>query len=197
MKTKTVLYIGLATGILCAVASLVITRREAARQVAAQALQTKPDQARNQARPAALPVVEQTAPEQPASPPPATRVKPALPPLVPPSRTPSLNDPATKEQYGRLALSYVGDDPDAEDAWVQVINDPSLSAEARQNLIEDLNEDGLSDPRNPGVQDLPLILNRIALIEELAPDAMDQVNAAAFQEAYKDLVNMAARLTRQ
>jgi hypothetical protein len=35
-------------------------------------------------------------------------------------------------------------------------------------------------------------LNRLQLIEELAPNAMDQVNADAFAEAYKDLVNMLA-----
>jgi hypothetical protein len=39
-----------------------------------------------------------------------------------------------------------------------------------------------------------LILSRIALIEELGPGAMDEVNDAAFREAYKDLVNMYLRL---
>ena len=73
------------------------------------------------------------------------------------------------------------------------INDPSLSANARQNLIEDLNEDGLSDPRNPTLDDLPVIKYRIELIEYLAPYAMDKVNADAFDEAHKDLVNMANR----
>jgi hypothetical protein len=38
---------------------------------------------------------------------------------------------------------------------------------------------------------LPVILSRILLIEAVGPDAMDQVNADAFQEAYKDLVNLA------
>ena len=74
------------------------------------------------------------------------------------------------------------------------INDPSLSANARQNLIEDLNEDGLSDPRNPTLlDDLPVIKYRIELIEYLAPYAMDKVNADAFDEAHKNLVNMANR----
>jgi len=64
-------------------------------------------------------------------------------------------------------------------------------------LIEDLNEDGLSDPKNPSVEELPLIVSRLQLIAELAPDAMDKVNAEAFQEAYKDLANLYARLTRR
>ena len=46
------------------------------------------------------------------------------------------------------------------------------------------------------MDDLPLILYRIQLIEDLAPDAMDEVNSAAFQEAYKDLVNMSVRLAQ-
>jgi hypothetical protein len=57
-------------------------------------------------------------------------------------------------------------------------------------LIEDLNEDGLVDPKHPTVDDMPIIEYRISLIEELAPDAADDVNAKAFAEAYKDLVNL-------
>jgi hypothetical protein len=130
-------------------------------------------------------------------------VKPALPPLNPAPKAqtfpdPRLSDPVFKEQLGRYALDYVGGgDADADEAWIQIINDPSLSADARQNLIEDLNENGLSDPQNPTVEDLPLILNRLALIEDLAPDSMDQVNWDAFMEAYKDLADMAVRLGRQ
>jgi hypothetical protein len=37
----------------------------------------------------------------------------------------------------------------------------------------------------------------ITLVEQLAPGAMDKVNADAFQEAYKDLVNMRAKITGQ
>ena len=107
------------------------------------------------------------------------------------------NDLLVKEQRGRAALSLIGHDPEADEVWIQIINDPSLSANARQNLIEDLNEDGLSDPRNPTLDDLPLIKYRIQLIEELSPDAMDKVNSDAFQEAHKDLVNMANRLARR
>jgi hypothetical protein len=98
-----------------------------------------------------------------------------------------IQDPDARE-----ALSMVGADPVAEQYWMAAINDPSLPANERKDLIEDLNEDGLSDPKHPGSQDLPLILNRIRLIESLAPLAMDSVNADAFAEAYKDLQNMLA-----
>ena len=101
------------------------------------------------------------------------------------------------EQIGRVALSFVGADPDAEEVWLWAINDPNLSAHARKNLIEDLNEDGFPDPKNPTPNDLPLIASRIELIEEVAGDAMDEDNYAAFLEAYKDLVNMWLRLTQQ
>ena len=101
------------------------------------------------------------------------------------------------DPIARAALGWVGADPEAEAYWYGAINDPQLSANERKDLIEDLNEDGLSDPRRPGPEDLPLILSRMMLIEEAAPYAMDQVNADAFQEAYKDLMNMAARLTQR
>ena len=99
--------------------------------------------------------------------------------------------PPIQDPMARAALAYVGADPDAEMYWYQAINDPSLPAQERQDLIEDLNEDGLSDPHHPTTDDLPLILSRIELIEEVVWDAMDEVNADAFLEAYKDLVNLA------
>jgi hypothetical protein len=118
---------------------------------------------------------------------------------VPQYQDPRLNDPVFKEQLGRYVLSFVGNDPSADEIWAVLINDPSLSGQVRQDLIEDLNENGFSggNGRVATVDDLLLILYRIQLIELHAPDAMDEVNADAFDEAYKDLVNMAVRLTQQ
>jgi hypothetical protein len=99
-----------------------------------------------------------------------------------------------RDPAARFALGLVGIDPLAEDYWISAINDSTLSAGERQDLIEDLNEDGLFDPKGRVPEDLPLIINRILLIEQLAPFAIDQVNADAFQEAYKDLVNLADSL---
>ncbi|HVT82231.1 MAG TPA: hypothetical protein VHM90_16430 [Phycisphaerae bacterium] len=99
------------------------------------------------------------------------------------------------EPTARKALEKVGADPAADDVWYAAINDSNLSANARRNLIEDLNETGFPDPRNLTPRDLPLIESRLALIEEVADEAMDDVNAAAFSEAYRDLQNMRARLT--
>ena len=82
-------------------------------------------------------------------------------------------------------------DADAEAYWYGAINNPSLPANERQDLIEDLNEEGLSDPKRPTADDLPLIVSRLRIIEEVGPGAMDTVNADAFLEAYKDLWNLA------
>jgi len=103
-------------------------------------------------------------------------------------------DPAKKEPLARLALNYVGADPQANEFYQKAINDPILTKSHRKNLIEDLNEGGFADPRNLTANDLPLIQNRLSLLEQLAPTAMDDANAAAFKEAYKDLVNMRDRL---
>jgi hypothetical protein len=71
------------------------------------------------------------------------------------------------------------------------LNPPPYEDAQRRDLIEDLNQDGLSDPRRPTVADLPVIVNRLQLIEEVGPLALDQVHAEAFLEAYRDLVNLA------
>jgi hypothetical protein len=142
-----------------------------------------------------------------------------LPPIAPPqsqpaetARTPTIgrqtkavetnsfvtyNGYPLEDPMARLALHFVGEDPAAETYWMEAINDPRLPAEERKDLIEDLNEDGLSDPRHPGPQDWPLILSRLQLIEEVAPQAMDRVNWDAFMEAYRDLVNLADGQTPQ
>jgi hypothetical protein len=49
----------------------------------------------------------------------------------------------------------------------------------------------LPDPKHPSADDLPVILRRIQLVEALGPEAMDESNAGAFDEAYKDLLNLA------
>lgn len=169
------------------------------------------------------PALEESAPARPAPPSPEQTVSPPIPepqPVVeaaPPAsqpqpselpkktaevKPPRQNAPAAppprpkKERLdpvARVALSWVGADPEAEEYWVEAINDPRLSGHERSDLIEDLNEEGFPDPKNPTFDDLPLIVNRLRLIEELAPDAMDAVNWDAFAEAKKDLVNMAFR----
>ncbi|MBW8863665.1 MAG: hypothetical protein JF609_01855 [Verrucomicrobia bacterium] len=94
-----------------------------------------------------------------------------------------------RDPDARTALSLVGIDPDAEAYWVSAISDTSLPDQEREDLMEDLNEDGLSDPKHPGPEDLPLIVNRLAIIEEIAPNA-DPFMQEHLGEAYKDLSKM-------
>jgi hypothetical protein len=107
---------------------------------------------------------------------------------------PRLADPSKKEPLARLALNYVGGDALANEFYQKAINDLALPKDDRRNLIEDLNQDGFADRKNLTARDLPLIQNRIVLIEQLAPNATDPINAAAFKEAYKDLVKMRDRI---
>ena len=101
-----------------------------------------------------------------------------------------------KDPQARNALALVGADVNAEYYWLATINDPGIPAKERKDLIEDLNEDGISDPAHPSLSDLALITSRIQLIETLLPTAIDKVNADAFKEAHKDLLKMRERLSQ-
>jgi hypothetical protein len=107
-----------------------------------------------------------------------------------------ISDPQVKEPFARVALNYVGADQQANEFYVKAINDMNLSNGQRKNLIEDLNQDGFANRKNLTQNDLPLINNRMALIEQLAPSMTDPVNLAAMKEAYKDLVKMRERAMR-
>jgi hypothetical protein len=135
----------------------------------------------------------------------AARADRPLVPAPPPKTRANVQKPDFKLEAGqpipepiaRAALAFVGTDADAEKVWTAAINDPDTPAKVRKNLIEDLNEDGFPDPKHVSPDDVPLIASRIKLIEEMAPDALDDDNAAAFAEAYKDLINMYAKASRQ
>ncbi|HZQ46028.1 MAG TPA: hypothetical protein VFC07_03370 [Verrucomicrobiae bacterium] len=195
MNTRKVMQIaGVALGIGCVVASMVaINRWQAARSEARQKTALEP--VRQSPPRMAAPATVATSPTEPAASirqieSPKTNHQVATQTIVAVKKPVPAKQTSVRDPLAREALSFVGADPDADEYWVAAINDPRLSADERQNLIEDLNEDGLSDPKHPGPEDLPLILSRIELIEELAPFAMDKVNLDAFKEAHKDLVNM-------
>lgn len=107
-----------------------------------------------------------------------------------PKSSPRVREPL-QDPDAREALTWVGADPEAEAYWLEAIFDPNLPAQEREDLMEDLNENGLSDPRHPGPEDVPLILNRLALIEEIAPYG-DNFMQEHLGEAYKDLANLLA-----
>ena len=106
-----------------------------------------------------------------------------------PKKSSGSKDPLT-DPLARVALSFVGTDAEAEAYWFEAINDPSHPPGERQDLIEDLNEEGFVDPKHPTQDELPLIMSRIQIIEELWPWAMDDINSEAFAEAWKDLWNL-------
>jgi len=195
MNTKTTISLAAIAAIGIAIAGMVIGNRKIERAVASNQVTSRPT--------ATAPIISET------NPPPKAQVTDVMLPEMQATNTdvqvvakkkksanqngqPAKVKAPIQDPTARAALSLVGADPEAEQYWVSAINNPKLPAEERQDLIEDLNEDGLSDPHHPSPQDMPLILSRIQLIEELAPDSMDQVNADAFAEAYKDLVNLAS-----
>jgi hypothetical protein len=121
----------------------------------------------------------------------ATAARPASPSTT--AANPD-EDPIDPIETARAALPFVGTDPDAEALWLDIINDPAIDPEARKDLIEDLNEEGFTDPDHLTPSDLPLIEARLALLEKLIPAPLDKTNAEAFAEARKDLLEMRAKL---
>lgn len=112
-------------------------------------------------------------------------------------RGPRPKDRDLKDPLAREALQFVGADIASTEIWSRSINNRDLPTNERQDLIEDLNEEGFQDPKHLTHEDLPLILSRIELVELLAPSAIDDVNAAAFKEAHKDLIAMRDRIQSQ
>lgn len=145
-------------------------------------------------QPARANVPSEVVPSRP-TPPVAQRPKAKPGKQSPKNEPPGLpnSEPVFPLEIARTALGMVGADGEAEAVWVEAINDTGLTAKARKDLIEDLNEEGFEDLKNLTEGDVALILRRLALIEEVAPYAMDDVNAAAFEEAYVDLVKMLAK----
>jgi hypothetical protein len=185
---KKLIFVTLAFALACGITAMVIIKRQPQKETAAPTVKKAP-------QPAPALIVDEALP--PAPPKEAPLAIAEVPVPAPPARPAARSAPLAREPLqvplplAREALAFVGMDPGAEEYWYAAINDPHLPAAERQNLIEDLNEDGISDPKHPGPADLPIILNRLQLIEAAGPYAMDQVNLDAFQEAYKDLVNLA------
>jgi len=222
MKSQTQMLLAVMLG--CTVAAAVVVRRHLSPAPVPEAMNVPPPAPAPEVavtpteKPAPLPVRPQT--HRPIEPPiasadttPAPEPAKKAAPIAPAKRPPvAANSKAANNTAGaagapkpprdlanpdaRVALSFVGADPIAEQVWATAINDPSVPEHERSDLIEDLNEDGFPDPKNVTMDDVPLIVSRINLIEQMAPSAMDDVNAAAFAEAYKDLNNMLVKLAR-
>ncbi|HEY7119830.1 MAG TPA: hypothetical protein VH475_24785 [Tepidisphaeraceae bacterium] len=107
------------------------------------------------------------------------------------------DEPIVPLDVARAALALVGLDSDAEELWVEAINDPALEAADRRGLIVDLNREGFADPGHVTIDELPLLAGRLEVVEEFGSDPMDEVNAAAFAQAYEDLLSMLAGLEEE
>jgi hypothetical protein len=103
-------------------------------------------------------------------------------------------EPTVPVKLAFRALWYLGVDPEAEKTWARAINDPTHPPGVRSDLIVDMIDEGYTDNNHPGKEDLPVILARLEIIERHAPYAMDEVNAAAYEEAYRHLLEMYIRL---
>jgi hypothetical protein len=93
-----------------------------------------------------------------------------------------------QDPLARDALAMVGIDPAAEIYWFEAIHNPNLPASERQDLIDDLNEEGLPDPKHPALEDLPLLIVRIEILYQLIPTLTPDFD---WREPLDDLLNLA------
>ncbi|MEK7951516.1 hypothetical protein [Luteolibacter soli] len=109
---------------------------------------------------------------------------------------PRLTEPGAKEPLARLALSYVGANPQALELYHTALLDPSITPDQKHDLVEDLNQDGIIDRKNPTPDDLQVIAKRYELTQAYLQEPYvqgDKTLNAAFHEADKDLRNMLDR----
>lgn len=192
MKSKHVLAAVLVAAVGCTVASVFVASRPSAEKSARHKVAGP---AQTESQPVAVPaeVMTALAPEMPRADVSAAPEKTVVPPN--PQTQNAGNSAKPKEEIqdpdARVALSLVGADPDAEQYWMGAIFDPSLPDKERADLMEDLNEEGLSNPQHPSPEDLVLIRNRLPPIEKALSDA-DEFMLPHLLEAYKDLNNLLA-----
>lgn len=111
---------------------------------------------------------------------------------------PRLVEPGSKEPLARVALSCVGANPQAVGLFHTAVLDPSLLPDQKRNLVEDLNQDGISNRKAPTREDLQIIAKRYELTQAyLQQDYVQNDNLlnAAFHEANKDLRKMLEKAT--
>ncbi|MEP6663083.1 MAG: hypothetical protein ABJC04_05395 [Verrucomicrobiota bacterium] len=104
-------------------------------------------------------------------------------------------DPTNKEPLARVALYYAGLDQQANELFHQTINDPGLPLKLRRELVEDLNQDGISNEKNPTPADQKLIDARLKLIDSYSGAFTEDRMIAALAEAKKDLLNLQQKAT--
>jgi hypothetical protein len=199
MKTKLLVLVALAIAL---AGALALRRNNAPRSEPAAKSEVRAENHPASATPAAtMPPASKPVMEVPPAPePPAAMVHTDAAPAVATTKAAKTNGPAAKagkqplqDPLARDALGMVGADPEAEEYWMEAIFDRSLPDQEREDLMEDLNEVGLSDPKNPSPEDLQLIAARIPIIEAVAQDAAGRGDTFMIEhlgEAYKDLIGM-------
>jgi hypothetical protein len=87
------------------------------------------------------------------------------------------------EEMAWAALQGVGMDDLADGVWLEAVNDPKMSPDARRELILGLVTEGIGDPRSLSDDEKQVVMTRRAMVEQLLDEPMDEVNEQALREA--------------
>lgn len=103
-----------------------------------------------------------------------------------------MTDPRQKSELIEETIERLGRDERATDIVRQVVMDPSLALEVREEALRDFDDEGI-DERNPRVEDRPVIESRMQMLLAMAPDISDPKLQRRLEQSYSNLEKALAR----
>ena len=110
---------------------------------------------------------------------------------------PRVTDPKGRERLAQVALDAPGINPLVDDFMHTVLNDASLPALNRNNLVQDYADHGYNNFHDPTADDFLKLKNNQAQLEKFLAEASDQVVMSGIVEALKDIHESMTRYAQQ
>lgn len=105
---------------------------------------------------------------------------------------PRVTDSRQKSELIEETIERLGRDERATDIVRQVVMDPSVAMEVREEALRDFDDEGI-DERNPRVEDRPVIESRMQMLLAMAPDISDPKLQRRLEQSYSNLEKALAR----
>ena len=110
---------------------------------------------------------------------------------------PRVTDPKERERLAQVALDAPGINPLVDDFMHTVLNDASLPALNRNNLVQDYADHGYNNFHDPTADDFLKLKNNQAQLEKFLGEATDPLVTSGIVEALKDIHESMTRYAQQ